>query len=235
MARARRLSRACERFHELCRMSGSSKFPGGKTTRSDSSGRSHCAPGLRPQIVSPTHQGLPGRRAAAYPNRVLASQAIGSTARVFGKGSAGFPCQMSHISACPGRSGYYPQSMRNRPEPDAFVFAHVLAVDLERYWPGRPERQRGLVVQGEHILAARRAVAAGEHLAQRGRVLTVRRRRSAKRSRPGVETGRRAGVDRAAGPDRSRAWYWRRCRGTAGPTGGLAVALQQSARDGAGR
>jgi hypothetical protein len=47
-----------------------------------------------------------------------------------------------------------PQRIWNRPEPDALVLAHVLAVDLERDRPGRPQGQFGLVMQGQDAATA---------------------------------------------------------------------------------
>src|ERR1700683_4003526 len=48
-----------------------------------------------------------------------------------------------------------PQGIRNRPELDAFVLAHVLAVDLEREGPARSQRQLGLIVECQDAAAAR--------------------------------------------------------------------------------
>src|ERR1700733_3152133 len=56
-----------------------------------------------------------------------------------------------------------PQGIRNRPEVDAFVLAHVLAVDLEREGPARSQRQLSLIVEGQDAAAARWP-ARGQHL-----------------------------------------------------------------------
>src|ERR1700735_5845257 len=71
------------------------------------------------------------------------------------------------FAAPKGRSRYYPQGGRDRAEPDGLLFAHVLAVDLERYRPVLSPGELSLVVLGEDAVAARRPACRRQHLPQR--------------------------------------------------------------------
>src|SRR5690242_448691 len=125
----------------------------------------------------------------------------------------------------PGASGNYPQGIRDRSKRDHLVLADVLPVDLDRDRPARADPELWLVMQADHVPAAERRAARGNHLAQ-----CVQRAHSAQpaereKVEPSVEIRSRARVYRPVAEIRPR----RRIRHDAHeqvPDGRPPVALQ---------